>query len=219
MRSQDVCEEYVLIWFSVSGGIQLRSTSLWLEVPVSTFGAGRLLYKHKHRMSCLLFFLLMTPTQPHVAHALAKNSKEFKSVTNTCRSWCKKQTNNNKKNPLAKPSKGLFFPSTTHFFKNSFIWWYLHLSGLQQLVKAYNHKQPKTWQEDIHEDPGREREGGFMDKCRQRGREKSQIGCIYMHAYVSPSSPSSLSVMVTVWLNTASWKTFPCRWEKNGWEM
>lgn len=45
-----MCEEYVLIWFSVSGGIQLRSTSLWLEVPVSTFGAGRLLYKHKHRI-------------------------------------------------------------------------------------------------------------------------------------------------------------------------
>lgn len=45
---------------------------------------------NKHRMSCLLFFVLMTPNQPHVAHALAKSSKEFKSVTNTCRSWCKK---------------------------------------------------------------------------------------------------------------------------------
>lgn len=91
MRSQDVCEEYVLIWFSVSGGIQLRSTSLWLEVPVSTFGAGRLLYKQtQNELSASFFFLLMTPTQPHIAHALAKSSKEFKSVTNTCRSWCKK---------------------------------------------------------------------------------------------------------------------------------
>lgn len=125
---------------------------------------------------------------------------------------------NKQKNPLAKPSKGLFFPSTTHFFKNSFIWWYLHLSGLQQLVKAYNHEQPKTWQEDIHEDPGRERERvGLRTNAGKGGGKK--IGCVYMHAYVSPSSPSSLSVMVTVWLNTASWKTFPCRWEKNGWEM
>lgn len=31
--------------------------------------------------------------------------------------------------------------------------------------------------------------------------------------YVSPSNPSSLSVMVTVWLNTASWKIIPCREE------
>lgn len=82
-----MCEEYVLIWFSVSGGIQLRSTSLWLEVPVSTFGAGRLLYKQtQNELSASFFFLLMTPTQPHIAHALAKSSKEFKSVTNTCRS-------------------------------------------------------------------------------------------------------------------------------------
>lgn len=34
---------HVLIWLSVSGGIQLRSTPLWLEVPISTLGAGRLL--------------------------------------------------------------------------------------------------------------------------------------------------------------------------------
>lgn len=40
----DLLGDALLIWFSVSVGIQLRSTSLWLEVPVSTFGAGRLLF-------------------------------------------------------------------------------------------------------------------------------------------------------------------------------
>lgn len=34
---------HLLIWLSVSWGIQLRSTSLWLDVPISTLAAGRLL--------------------------------------------------------------------------------------------------------------------------------------------------------------------------------
>lgn len=35
-----------------------------------------------------------------------------------------------------------------------------------------------------------------------------------VNTYVSPSSPSSRSVTVTVWLNTASWKMFPYREEE-----
>lgn len=38
-----VSSVHLLIWLSVSWGIQLRSTSLWLDVPISTLAAGRLL--------------------------------------------------------------------------------------------------------------------------------------------------------------------------------
>lgn len=45
-------------------------------------------------------------------------------------------------------------------------------------------------------------------QCKQAENETPPaVKC----TYVSPSKPSSLSVTVTVWLNTASWKTFPCR--------
>lgn len=33
-----------MIWLRVSGGIQLMSTSFWLDVPISTFWAGRFLF-------------------------------------------------------------------------------------------------------------------------------------------------------------------------------
>ena len=44
---------HLLIWLRVSWGIQLMSTSLWLDVPISTLAVGRLLCvktdKHTHR--------------------------------------------------------------------------------------------------------------------------------------------------------------------------
>lgn len=75
----------VFLGGSSSGRRRCGSKFLFLPLELDASSTN------KHRMSCLLlFFLLMTPTQPHIAHALAKSSKEFKSVTNTCRSWCKK---------------------------------------------------------------------------------------------------------------------------------
>lgn len=44
----------------------------------------------------------------------------------------------------------------------------------------------------------------------ERGRKREEV----RPSYVSPSSPSSFSVIVTVWLKTASWKMFPCQQEE-----
>lgn len=53
-----------------------------------------------------------------------------------------------------------------------------YLSGLQQLVKAYDDQQPEAWQEDVHEDPGREggkQNKGFKKKKRwKKWSEKQQ---------------------------------------------
>lgn len=48
-----------------------------------------------------------------------------------------------------------------------------------------------------------------------RRRADARKEGLEVKAHVSPSSPSSFSVMVTVWLNTASWNTFPCGGEED----
>lgn len=73
-------------------------------------------------------------------------------------------------------------------------------------MKTDDDEQSETRQEDVHEDAGEEKRGSTIRVTaakKKPGRIKSR------KTHVSPSKPSSFSVMVTVWLKTASWKMFP----------